>query len=246
MLGGVPVGVCAVQFTPVCGNTVIGEQHVSCNITNIDRNTRIDETAAIDIPGGTPGSKCFYLELPNTELPPEVVIDTCTGIDPVLNRITGQLQYTRFDPTTGAAAPDGTGILLEQCRNMDCFCECSPDDGCSNRIAMTVWRRMFCFGQDNQLHPAGNFWIDFYPALEYVRTAQTSTTSSSADDGERFMFYAYTNPGYRGPSNIVPLAAGENGFEACYYGFTSNVCPPNADCQCGSCDGTSVVTPLAA
>ena len=244
--GGVPVGICKVQFDPVCGNTPNGEPHVSCNVVNIDRNTRVEESAPIDIAGGTPGQKCFYLEQPNSELPPEVIVDTCTGIDPVLNSITGQLTVTNFDPETGQPDPAGLGYLMQALKGeTNCLCACA-DEGvaCINRVAMTVWRMHYCFGTDGQIHPAGKYWIDHYPALEYQKTAQTSTASNSADDGERFLFYAYTNPGYTGPGNIIPVAAAEYDYNGCYYGFPTNICPPG-DCGCGSCDGTDTPEPLA-
>ena len=209
--GVVPVGICKVQLDPVCGNAAAGTPHVSCNITNIDKNIRVEENAAIDIAGGTPGTKCFYLELPNTELPPEVVVDTCTGVDPVLNGITGQLSYTAIDAATGAADPNGIGILVEDCQLAEaaCFCECTPgDESCINRVAMTVWRKAYCFGDDAQIHPAGGWWIDHYPALQYQRTAQTSTTSNTADDGGTVPVLRLQQPRLRRPRRDPPGRCG--------------------------------------
>lgn len=237
-IGGVPVGICKVQADPVCGNTPTGLAHVTCNVSNVDRNTRVEETAAIDIAGGTPGRKCFYLELPNERLPPEIVVDTCTGIDPVLDGITGRYRYTPF-------AADNGGFLIEDVKGETaCLCECNEQgEDCINRIALTIWRRFYCFGTDGQLHPAGGYWIDHYPALEYTDTNQTQSATNSADSGSRYVFTAYTNPGYAGPGGILPPEAAANGYSACYYGFPTDECPPG-DCNCGTCDGSETIEPL--
>jgi hypothetical protein len=219
-----------VRFDSVCGNTTVDDPFLSCNITNVDQNERVNEVAAIDIAGGMPGKKCFYLELPNEPLPPEVVVDTCTGIDPVLNSITGRMDF--------AQGADGELRLQRLKSNAACLCECSATGtSCINRVAMTIWRRFYCFGQDGQPHPGGSYFVEHYPALQYQQVAQTTTTSSSADDGERFTFYAYTNPGFTGPAGVtLPIEYAAQNYSACWYGWTTDECPPqDGGCECANC-----------
>ena len=266
----VPVGICKVMAEPVCGNSITGDPILLCNVVNIDKNFRIEESTPISIDGGVPGETCFYYEPPNKDLPSEIVIDTCTGFNPLWEQMTGRFGYTRFNPAAPEeTAPDQTsvdniGILLTELKSSEesCFCTCSEQgQACTNRIRLTIWRKAFCIGDDGRAHPAGGFWIDHYPALEYTRTAQTISSTNGADAGSRYTFLAYTNPDAPAPI-IQQTVVGDLGVETvvdvpllpgaadvdngCWFGYTTNICPPG-DCGCGSCgSGQGVLPPLAA
>lgn len=238
----VGVGICKAQIDMVCPSLPDGQMAiVLCNVVNVDKNRRVQETAPIEIEGGLPGENCFYLELPNKKLPPEVVVDTCAGTSAELNAVTGRYDYT---PIVGSDGVTENGILLQDLKgDTNCFCAC--DTATSQcRLSLTVWRLAYCL--DGTQHPGGRYLVELFPALEYQDTADTETASNTADDGERFVFIAYTRPGWTGPGDIIPAEAGVGGYVACHYKFTTDVCPPG-DCNCGDCSGTGTpVEPLAA
>ena len=234
--GGVKVGICKVQIDPVCGNTPRTDltPFLACNIDNIDYNTRVEEVAPLQVDGGTPGTDCFYLDLPNKELNPEVVFSTCTGTSPLLDNATGRAQAIQVP--TDPADPTALGWALKYCPGEEsrCFCTCSETgEACENMLAITVWRRYYCYGSTGQVHPDGKFWIDHYPGLKYTVTAQTESSTNGTDDGNSYVFIANINAGYAGPGDIVPAELIVGGD--CYrYGWPSNICPPG-ECECGSC-----------
>ncbi len=234
----VPAGICKVQLDPVCEDGTPDATRsaiVACNVLNIDINTRLTDGFSIEDPSGIPGQNCIELELPGTQRPPEIVVDTCNVLDPEFDAVASGLNEI-------VALASG-GVATQAAKKAeDCLCACEEGEEPCNRWTMTIWSLNYCSGASGKRNTDGRFYVTVFPNIEFQPQAGTVSLTNELGGSRQYLAYGYeSSVGWRGPADIIPA---EVDFTACSVSFPSDVCPPG-DCGCGGCDSEESV-PLAA
>jgi len=225
----VKLGICKSQFGPInCDGTVnLADSIVYCGLTQIEETDVLTDGFEASDPAGMPNESAIIFDVPPTVDYTELVIETASLFNPLLDAMVGQSDAILDD------AGDAIGRKGRKRGEAGCLCSCEEED-CPARVYLITWSKAYCSGPGRkaQVHPGGKNIVSVYPTL-VPRPNTNSRTTNAELGGRQYLLRSEENPVFgQGPGNIIP--ASETPYDRDYYEFLSDSCPPDG-CACESC-----------